>query len=476
MEKHIGKILDFIKTPWVMVAGAVILFLIIKIPQIDYRYGDENIYFFMGKLITEGQFPYRDFFFASPPLQLVFTALFVALFGFHALTMKFLSLLTVAGSAFFLYVILKKNKSEAAGVCAAVLYLFSFVALTTSDYVSGVQLVVFFTLGAFTLIAYEKPGWAGIAAALALFTRFYAAPLIGIVGLYAIARKQKMWRRFFTSLCLLFIGGNLLLYGALGAQYEQSVVLYHLQKFEELDKQSVLDFFVRWDWMLAAASALSLGVVRFKQLALPLAGLAAGGLFLYVYKDIYYLYFNLIIPFLALLGGMFLANLFHTKPFSRIARQSSLFIALFLFVYIGYGTWHYMRDHAGAARIDYFEELVQYVRGHSDPRDSLYGSFEVTPLVAGFTERVIAGNFIDTNNKTFSTGMAALDEREEALLKEKVRYIFTKVLVDAQGNLVELGRFISRGFLQRHCAIVKSFPIQKDYYSNLLLVWECRYE
>ena len=463
------------QSPWVMVAGVIILFLIIKVPQIDYRYGDENIYFLMGKLITEGQFPYQDFFFASPPLQLIFTALFVALFGFHVYAMKFISLLTVAGSAFFLYVILKKNKSEVAGVCAAVLYLFSFVTLTTSDYVSGVQWVVFFTLGALILIAHEKPGWAGVAATLALFTRFYAAPLIFVVGLYALVSTQKTWRRFFISLCILFIGGNLLLYGALGTQYEQSVALYHLQKFEELDKQKVLDFFLRWDWLLLVVSGLSLFVVRLKQLALPLLGLAAGGLFLYVFKDIYYLYFNLIIPFLALLGGMFLANIFHLYPFSLVLKKGIPLMVLFLIIYIGYGTWHYMRDHAGAARIDYLEELVQYVREHSDPKDSLYGSFEITPLVAGLSGRAIAGNFIDTNNKTFSTGMVALDEREQALLKEKARYIFTKVLVDGQGNLLELGRFISLDFLQRHCAIVKSFPIQKDYYSNFLLVWECHY-
>ncbi|MEW6610276.1 MAG: glycosyltransferase family 39 protein [Patescibacteria group bacterium] len=476
MEKIIQKVFQVIRTPWVMVVGAIILFFIIKIPQIDYRYGDENIYFLMGKFLMEGQLPYRDFFFASPPLQLIFTALLFTLLGFRVLMIKFISLLTVAGSALFLYLILRRNKSEIAGVYATVLYLFSFVTLTTSDYVSGIQLVVLFALSAFYLIERERLGWAGVLAAFSLFTRLYAVPLVGALALYVLLKKGNLAGRFLINISLLFVVGNILLYSLFGTSYEQDVILYHFMKFEELDKQRVLEFFLRWDWLLLIMSGLSLVLVRLKKLALPLLGLAAGSMFLYVFKDVYYLYFNLITPFLALLGGLCLTHLFHARPFSFIAKKGAWFIALILGFYVGYGTQFYIRDHAGAARINYLPDLIHYVEEHSNPHDSLYGSFEVAPLVAGFTGRAIAGNFIDTNNKTFSTGIMTLHTREEVLLRERVRFILTKVLVDVQGNLIELGRYISLDYLRRYCAIAKSYPIERDYYSNLLLVWECRYE
>ncbi|MBU4482262.1 hypothetical protein L6278_00540, partial [Candidatus Parcubacteria bacterium] len=110
---------------------------------------------------------------------------------------------------------------------------------------------------------------------------------------------------------------------------------------------------------------------------------------------------------------------------------------------------------------------------NSNPQDKIYGSFEVAPLVAIMTGRQIVGNFIDTNNKTFSTNMFNLAEREKILAKEKVKFIITKTLVNQQGQLLELGRYISLDFLNTNCQAIKTFPIKKDYYSNLLVVWEC---
>jgi hypothetical protein len=97
----------------------------------------------------------------------------------------------------------------------------------------------------------------------------------------------------------------------------------------------------------------------------------------------------------------------------------------------------------------------------------------LAPLVAGATGRQIVENFIDTNNKTFSTGLYKLPEREKILADQKVKFIITKVLVNEQGYLIELGDYISLDFLKNNCQVVKQFPIYKDYYSNLTLVWKC---
>ena len=149
------------------------------------------------------------------------------------------------------------------------------------------------------------------------------------------------------------------------------------------------------------------------------------------------------------------------------------FTVVILFAISGYNIYYYLKDHAGAARIDYLSELNKFVADNSKPGDKIYGSFELVPLVAGATGRQIVENFIDTNNKTFTTGIYKLPEREKILAEEKVKFVITKVLVDADGNLLELGDYISLNFLQTNCRVIKQFPIYKDYYSNLTLVWNC---
>ena len=100
----------------------------------------------------------------------------------------------------------------------------------------------------------------------------------------------------------------------------------------------------------------------------------------------------------------------------------------------------YLQNHSQSVRIEYISEL---------------------------------NNFIDTNNKIFSTGMFNLNEGEKILKQEKVKFIIVKTLVNEQAQLLELGHFISINFLNSHCEAVKTYPIKKDYYSNLLVVWEC---
>ncbi len=458
----------------IIVLLLIFIFLALKIPQVDFRYGDENIYFYMGQLVSQGQLPYVDFFFASPPPQILVLAFFILFFGFNIFLLKLIPLLCVAGTAWLIFQLVRKKAGELAGIFAVTFHLFSFVVLTTSDYFSGVEMVVFLILLAAYFLEKGRPIWSAIFATLALLTRLYAAPLVVALAFYVlISQRKNLWKFALTGTGV-FLGANLLLYLAFGQNYLNDVLFYHLSKFEELDKTRVFNFFLRWDWLLLSLAAVSILIVKWKKIILPLLAAILVGVFLFWFKDIYYLYFNLLLPFLAILAGVVLAEILRIWSWSKKSFVISLLVVIFfLLILSGYNGYYYFQDHAGAARINYFSDLAEWLKNNSQPTDKIYGSFEIVPLLAGATGRQIAGNFIDTNNKTFSTGMFKLAEREKILAQEKPKFIITKVLIDNQGNLLELGSFISLEFLQKNCQIAKQYPIAKDYYSNLMLVWGC---
>jgi len=65
--------------------------------------GDENIYYYTGKLISDGKVPYGDFLFVHPPLHGYLTALVYGLFGFNIFILKSVPLISILISAFLIF-------------------------------------------------------------------------------------------------------------------------------------------------------------------------------------------------------------------------------------------------------------------------------------------------------------------------------------------------------------------------------------
>ena len=91
------------------VIGISVFVLIILRGLITPQPGDENVYYYMGKLVSEGKVPYRDFFYAHPPLHIYLIALIYKVFGFNIIILKLLPLIAILVSAKFIFCI-AKNK------------------------------------------------------------------------------------------------------------------------------------------------------------------------------------------------------------------------------------------------------------------------------------------------------------------------------------------------------------------------------
>src|SRR3989338_974374 len=104
---------------WIIFFAAAAVFLAIKVFAADYAVSDENTYYKMGQLVAEGQVPYRDFFFAHPPLQIYIYAVAFKVFGFNFFMLKMFSAVAAVAAAVFVFLAAKEKVNREAAVAAA---------------------------------------------------------------------------------------------------------------------------------------------------------------------------------------------------------------------------------------------------------------------------------------------------------------------------------------------------------------------
>ncbi len=448
--------------------GMILLFLIIKISEICFRFSDGNIYFYMGKLILQGQLPYQNFFFASPPMQILVIAGFLSLFGAKVILLKIIPILACIISSTLIFTIIKKKFNSLWALISATLYLFSFVVLTTTDYSTGIHLTTLFIVLSCYLIYKEKYFLGGIIASLSLLTRLYAAFAVLGIMIFLLIKNRKAFLNFILGIIIIFIPVNLLLILLFKGNYLNSVFLYHLLKSEGIPKLTILKFFLKWDFILISLSALALIFKDKKKILLPLIIAGTILLFYIFYADIYYLYFGLLMPFLAILGGYSLYKLTKKVP------QKFLFILIIflLGIIIINNSAFYIKNHSSTAKIDFIYDIVKYVQENSRPQDKIYGDFEIAPLVALMSKREITNNYVDTNEKTFISGLYNIKERTNAI-RGNTKFVLIKALLDQKGKILHMNGIIEPDFLLKECNLTKTYPIKADYSDNAVLVFDC---
>ncbi len=462
------KFYKFFEDKNVLIFGIfILLFLILKISFMAFKFSDENIYFFMAKLITQGQLPYRDFFFASPPLQL--SVLFGLLFLVNSkiILLKLIPLIAsvITASIIFLYV--KKKFNSNCALLSSILYLFSFIILTTTDYSTGVHLTSMFFMISFYLVHKQKYFLGGIISSLALLTRLYVAFAIVGIGIYLLIKNWKKFVWFALGISVIFIPVNLILLFLFKENYLTSVFLYHFLKTEGILKLGIFRFFIKWDFTLIILTISSLFLKTRKSLKQPLIVAGAISLFYVFYSDVYYLYFGVLIPFLAICAGVVLGKIKERK------KEIAVVLMILVLCLVIFNSAFYVKNHALTSKIEFLDEISEYIKANSLENQTIYGDFEIAPLVAMVSERKIINNYIDTNEKTFLTGLYNIEERTN-LLKGKVKFVILKVFMDSNNKIISTEQIINKTFLSDECTLVKTYNLEKDYGGdNAVVLFDC---
>ena len=198
-------------------------YLILKINPATFVNSDDNLYMYMARQVLQGYTPYRDFYFAHPPLLLYLTALSYSLFGVSAAIGKLtpaLGGLIVLIATYLAGEKIRKNL----GLAASILLFFSFSFQSITELAMGTSLNLAFIMLAFYFLMDDKPLPAGILTGLCFLARYNSFPIAIIFLAYTLLRKEK---RFLLGLLLT---APIFLYLSAIPNFLNNTLLYHFSK------------------------------------------------------------------------------------------------------------------------------------------------------------------------------------------------------------------------------------------------------
>ncbi len=462
------------RLPNIVVGIAIVGFLLYKLTHSDYRFGDGNAYFYMADLMLHGKIPYKDFFLADPPVLVSLLAFFRMVFGNSILFYQFLPYIFEVLTAYLIYLLLNWLKNPLAFL-APFLYLFSFTILSTSDFFTGVQLtMLLFVLGLY-FSETKRPVLAGVCFALSCLTKLYAVPLVaGYLG-YEVFRTWKDLRTFHLSKDLIRIGLGIIGTGVLvllpfflfsPRGMLDYLIVHQLNRPSGLDKTVVFSFFLGKEWWILLVGLLGMRFVK----ASFFASFFLGALFLCLFKDLYYVYLAILMPFLVMGACSFVSWLLtqgeNGKRFAGIL--GILFLCNIYFSLSSYFSDFTYRGHFSNA-----PEVGAYVKTLDD--HPLYGSHEVAPLIALFSGKSLFHNLVDTNGQAFASGALRLKSVSEDAVSSGV-YVIARITDRPELGITETGyeSFFSKELFSQYCKPVKKFSSTSNESDNYIGIYWCR--
>lgn len=457
---------------WLLFMAAAAIFLFIKATTADYSVSDENTYYKMGQLVAEGQVPYRDFFFAHPPLQIYAYAAVFKLFGFNLLLLKLLSAAAIIVSAAFVFAIAKEKLHVKAAVAAAALFLFSYGTMLFSNFPTGAEFATAFTTAALYFFLHKRflasGALVGLAAATSLLGMIML-PMLAIAAAFFLKDKKALMP-LLVGFAIVFVAVNGLFLLTARAEFLEQAYLYHLKKpAEDADKAAIFLRVVKTNILLFAAAAAAI-IPRSRNKVAVLLPLTIAAAYIAAFPMIktsfnYYLLYAF--PFMAIAGGyglLWLQELLTEKAKLKqgiAAAAITAIVAISAFSAARQFSSYDFQDFAQA------EEISDYVKSNSQPGQTIFGDDSTAPLISLLSGREIALNHVDNNALRYRSGATGLGETLRAL-DDKIRknelkfVIIRKILVDETASvdfgIATLDEF--KAFVKRNCKLAKEFPLK----------------
>lgn len=213
-----------------LVAFLVLGFLLLKMQGMGASASDENIYFYDAHLISKGLLPYRDFFFAHPPLHLLFPAILFSIFEFSLPLAKAISPLIGLSTGLILWRVMRENSGRTTGILALFFFLFAAETLKATTNLTGVNSTLLFFAGGLWAAQKRRNGLSGALLGLSLCTGFYmAAPVLTVLLWGLITEKKQKWKGLLAFVAT-FGAINLIGWGVGGREFIDGVYTYHFLK------------------------------------------------------------------------------------------------------------------------------------------------------------------------------------------------------------------------------------------------------
>lgn len=216
---------------WLWCGLVMLFFLILKSFSLHWGIGDGNIYLSMAWAIGHyGVLPYRDFFFAHPPLHLLPGVVLLKFLDVTPLTAGLLPIGASLIGALFLFLIAKRHFGSLAAAVTLLSYCFAYDLLRASSHWTGINLsVLWMILGMWALLK-NRPALSGAFLAIGVCTGTYVLPA-ALMGLaLAVLQSGHSGKRFTVGFAIPW--GTVQVSGFLlgGGAYWNEVYRYHVAK------------------------------------------------------------------------------------------------------------------------------------------------------------------------------------------------------------------------------------------------------
>ena len=443
----------------------VIIFILIVLKGLmTPQPGDENVYYYMGKLVSEGKIPYRDFFLAHPPLHIYLIALIYKIFGFNIIILKAVPLISILISAFFIFKISNEKFGNSEAITASLLFLFSYSTMFNSVFSFGIDIAtMFLVMGLYFLWNKNNGILAGLFFGLAGITRILSLVPIFVVFIMALFSNKKKFLKLSLTFLIIFLLINGIFILFLGNYYTEQVYKYHLLKSFG-NKENFKEYFdiIKLNWILFLSALLFIFIKYKKPISMFMIISVIYLIFLTTLKKIFGFYFIIIFPFLAIVGGYSIIRLFN--QFGLIKKWKIFVLTLLLLIFI----WDFAANVLFLEKIGFtgFErgkDLTDFINSVSIKDTLLFGDASAVPLLALLTNKKIALDFVDTNNQVFISGVRNLDNALNSLKGKDILFIIR----DKQG----VSYFSEvKNYLNLNCEFLSQFH---DKIEGSYLVYRC---
>ncbi len=217
---------------WVFgISLVTFLYLIVKMYALHAYAGDEHIYLYQAKLISQGMIPYKDFAMAHPPLQALFTSVIFKFFGYNFILYRLLPVLWYLVGGLVLALIVYREIGLSASITAMAFSLFSYEPLRASSHYTGINMTIVLLLVAFLAFRSGSTKTCAGFCLAAIFTRLYSIPVVAALIIWAFISNYREK----VKLVIWILGAGAVLFIILGIwtgfkDLVQNVFRYHIYK------------------------------------------------------------------------------------------------------------------------------------------------------------------------------------------------------------------------------------------------------
>jgi len=394
----------------------LLLFLIIRSFFVTPVPSDETIYINMAKALKEGLLPYKDFFYAHPPFQLLL--LFpIAQTGKFFLTKIYISIIGLV-CVFLTYLIAKKIFDEKTSFISILFFLFfpGFIIFGNSA-MGTFESLLFFLLSFYSLLK-DKPLLSAIFMSISFFTRYLVLLLIPFVLIYLFLYKKKSLKYFLAYFIFISFVLFLAIYSFFGFNFIIDTVIYHFGSNIKLSLG-----LTNWIWQylslgffanFIAIISLTFGYFKkdYKLMLFSVYPLFYDITIILIFKQIIYHYFAFALPLLAISFG----RTFSQSKF--IDLKLFLFLILLLSFVTNFKSLVYYFDRNKNL---VFDEIANYTLEFTEENDLIFGEPRIINYVSFVAKRRIVNNYFDSDLKHLN--FEGLEKVVEEVKKDKPKII-----------------------------------------------------